>query len=312
MKKIKVMYFDRLTNEEHYQFMFAFRTMVDKYDATKALLAVELAEFDRLLELECTAINTPLGSPITAKIKAADKALDKLLILTITAIDTAKYSLNPALVRAAEELQFVLKPYGRIQGKKYKAEIGAVKSLLEDLKGKYLPQSTTVGIVQWLDSIQEVVATEEALFMQRGAENARRTHRKKMKDIRPEVETLLRRMTKRVEVAATDTTQQYDTFIAELNEVVRDTNERHRQRQRDIAEAIVDSLPEQTLDKTGYATPLCNVSIKDPATGNMLELVFAKDYTIFYRRNNKIGNAELVVRGKGRYRGVKMVTFRVV
>jgi hypothetical protein len=313
MKKILVIHSTRLTHEAHYQFVVTFKAMAEASGAVKALLATWLLTLVQLLDLERVAINAPQGSSVTAKIKAADKMLDKLLGLVLTAIDAAKYSANPLLVQAAKELLFALKPYGHIQSKRYEAEIGAVKSLLQDLREKYLAQATTVGILQWLDQLQEAIEIEEALFAQRNVENAHRAQLKKMKAIRPEVDSLLRQMVERVEIAAaTDTTGVYDTFIAELNEKIRYENERHNPRRTNIDNAIIDNVPEQTLNETGYATPLCNVSISDRATGNMVKLVFAKDYTTTYRRNNKLGNAELIVHGKGGYKGQKMVTFSIV
>jgi hypothetical protein len=313
MKKIIVIHFDRLTNEAHYQFVFVFRTMVDACQATKALLAAFIVLLDQLLKEERKAIDAPHGSLVTPQIQKADKALDKQLDLMFAAIDTARYSSNPAMVQAAEDLLFALKPYGHIQGKKYEAEMGAVKSLLETLRDNYLTQSVTVGIAQWFDLLQEEAEIEESLFAQRNAENAQRAQQKKVKEIRKEIDDLYHRMVEGIEVAAaTDTTGAYDTFIAELNEKIHYENEHHQPHKKDIENAIIDNVPDQQLDETGYATPNCNVSIKDHATDNMLKLVFAKDYAITYKHNNKIGNAELIVHGKGGYRGQKLITFKIV
>jgi hypothetical protein len=306
MKKILVIHSSLLANEEHYQFVVVFKAMVDGCGATKTLLSVELQTLDQLLEQERAAIDAPLGSPVTPKIKAADKVVDKQLSLMLTAIDAAKYSPNPATVQAAEDLLFALKPYGHIQGKKYETEVGAVKSLLEDLKGKYLAQSTAVGIAQWFAQIEEAVATEEALFAQRNAENAQRAQQKKVKDIRPDVDDLIRRMAERVEVAAaTDTAGTYDAFIAELNEKIRSKNAQHQPRKTDIGEATVDEIPAQTF--AGKAvTPIPTVRYKN------LELTFAKDFAVKYKNNERVGNASLVVYGCGEYEGKKVVTFNVI
>jgi hypothetical protein len=311
MKKILVIHFAVMANAEHYQFVYVFKTMVDGCEVTKALLAAELLTLDQLLELEQTAIDAPLGSPVTAQIKVADKKLDKLLGLTFTAVDAAKYSSNPVQVQAAEALLFALKPYRHIKGTKFEAEIGNVKSLLQDLRGKYLPQATTVGIVQWLDPIQEAVATEEALFAQRNVENAQRAQQKKAKDIRPEVDALVHRMAERVEVAAaTDSTGAYDKFIAELNEKIRSENLRHQPHKMDIGEATVVEISAQPF--AGKAvTPIPTVRYTN-SKGESLELTFAKDFTVKYKNNAGVGNASLVIHGCGEYGGRKTVTFNIV
>jgi hypothetical protein len=311
MRKILVIRFNVLTNEEHYQFVVTFCKMANASAAVKSLLAALLAELELLLEQERLAIDSPHGSLVTAQIKAADKMLDKLLDMVITAIDVAKLSANPALVQAASELLFALKPYGHIQSKKNKAEIGAVKSLLEDLQGKYLPQSTAVGIVQWFDQIQETLATEEDLFAQRHEESARRTQQKKTKDIRQDEDGLYRRAIASLEVAAdADAEGVYSQFIADLNDIVRYENTHHQLRNTDIGEATVDSIPDQPF--AGKAvTPIPTVRYAS-SKGETLELTFAKDFTVKYKDNERVGNASLVVYGCGEYEGRKTVTFGII
>jgi hypothetical protein len=45
--------------------------------------------------------------------------------------------------------------------------------------------------------------------------------------------------------------------------------------------------------------------------GAQLELVFAKDFTLTYKGNDRVGTATISIHGKGAYKGVKVVTFNI-
>jgi hypothetical protein len=313
MKKIRSIYFANLRAEAHLQFLRVFRAMVEANAAAKNLLATLLLQLDLLLEKERLVVDASRKKAETIKLRVADKTLDDLLSFIKGLIRSHQKNPLPATADAATELLAMIDAdFKNIQRKDYQSEAVAVSLLLDKLRGYYLPQATAVGIVPYFDQLQATAQTIESLFAQRTSEGATHLHAT-MAEIHQETDPLYGIMIRQIEAAAVqDKEHLYDTFIAELNEKIRDTNERHLSHKRNIAEAIVANVPDQTLDETGYATPTCQVSIKDPTTGNMVRLVSAKDYTTTYRRNNKIGNAELIVHGKSRFKGRKMVTFSIV
>jgi type I restriction-modification system DNA methylase subunit len=313
MRRIKAIYFANLRAEAHLQFLRVFCAMVEANAAAKSLLATFLLQLELLLEKERLIVDASRKKPETTELRAADNVLDDLLLFIKGIVRGHLKNPSSATAAAAAELLAMMETdFKNIQRKEYESEIAAVSLLLDKLRGQYLPQSTAIGIVPYFDQLQGATQTLEGLLAQRNAKEAARLH-ETMAEIHQETDPLYGKMISLLEAAIVlDAEHMYDPFIAELNEKIRDTNERHLPHKRDIAEAIVANVPDQTLDETGYATPLCNISIKGPATGSMVRLIFAKDYTTTYRRNNKIGNAEMVVHGKGGYKGQKVVTFTII
>jgi hypothetical protein len=43
-----------------------------------------------------------------------------------------------------------------------------------------------------------------------------------------------------------------------------------------------------------------------------VELIFAKDFLVSYKNNTSVGTADLILHGKGKYRGKKRLTFNIV
>jgi hypothetical protein len=79
----------------------------------------------------------------------------------------------------------------------------------------------------------------------------------------------------------------------------------HVKTKKDIETAIVETIPDQTF--TGeQIIVIPQVRYEDRM------LVFATDFTVTYSNNIQRGNAELIVHGKGEFKGKKIVTFNIV
>jgi hypothetical protein len=77
----------------------------------------------------------------------------------------------------------------------------------------------------------------------------------------------------------------------------------------DETHTSVAPIAEQT--RTGRAiTPLPRVFVQ--RAGDLRELVFAQDFTVTYRNNVEVGEAKLLVHGKGKYTGTYATTFHIV
>ncbi|MDR1340611.1 MAG: hypothetical protein LBK58_11265, partial [Prevotellaceae bacterium] len=75
------------------------------------------------------------------------------------------------------------------------------------------------------------------------------------------------------------------------------------------ANTSVDTIPVQIY--TGQAiTPIPRVSIRKD-DGMFYELSFTVDYYITYRNNKNIGEAKILIHGKGKYSGLYTSTFHI-
>jgi hypothetical protein len=103
----------------------------------------------------------------------------------------------------------------------------------------------------------------------------------------------------------------YDEFIRQINrEIEYFVDHSHRHARKDIAHVTAADIPNQLY--TGKAiTPIPQIFFTEEDKPE-IELVFAKDFTVTYKDNVKVGTATLIVHGKGAYKGTKTITFNIV
>jgi hypothetical protein len=78
----------------------------------------------------------------------------------------------------------------------------------------------------------------------------------------------------------------------------------------DDAHTSVAPVPDQNY--TGrHITPLPRVFYQ-PDSGELRELIFAEDFTVTYRNNVKVGEAKILVHGKGKYSGRYESVFHII
>jgi hypothetical protein len=103
------------------------------------------------------------------------------------------------------------------------------------------------------------------------------------------------------------------SFIGELNQEITCFNEHtHQHAKKDIRNADVDAIAPQPYEAGKPAIVIPNVWYVEKPDTPPVALVFAKDFTVTYRNNDRPGTAELFIHGKGAYRGKKEVTFNIV
>jgi hypothetical protein len=78
-----------------------------------------------------------------------------------------------------------------------------------------------------------------------------------------------------------------------------------------LTEALTSVAPIAEQVCTGkHLTPLPRVFYQDGS--KLCELVFAQDFTVTYRNNVEVGEAKLLVHGKGKYIGTYVTTFHII
>jgi hypothetical protein len=312
--KTKHIYLEWLTIERFFQFMVATRAQIESSALVKALLAAFLPTFDAQIARLRVALASQRGSIYTQQILAADKELDRLLVMVNKLIKVGLYHPDPAIVQAAKELEFVLKPYKQVRSKSYEAELARVKAILDILRGQYAPQAALLGITPWLGDMQTAEEKVEALFATRNTEMTEHAH-EPVVALRKETGAHLHLMFNHVNAAATiDTEGQYNSFLAELNKKIGYENEQHRSHARkDLGAGNATSVvPVSTQAYTGKPIAFIPQVFYTEADKAAKELVFATDFTVTYKNNTKVGTAEVILHGKGGYKGTKVVTFSIV
>ena len=315
MKKIRSIYFCYLRNEAHYEFLWTYLNLVDAFSNVKALVAALYNTFASLLATEKKLLDAPRASALTEKIAEADSRIDRAISAIIATIQAARYSLDQAIAEAARLLQIRLREFGDIRTKAYEEESAAIQVLLTDLTTTLYPKVQLIaGLVNWVSELSAAETTYTQLYVQRNTEISQRP-KERMIDVRRQIEATYNGMTTIIDASAiTNTTGAYDTFIAQLNAQIDYFNEHnHRHARKDIGvgdSCYVEEIASQPY--TGKAiTPLPKEVYYHEAGKPAVELVFTQDYSLTYKNNVEPGTADLILHGKGAYRGQKTVTFTI-
>jgi hypothetical protein len=316
MKKIQTAHVKIYRAEGHCEFMIVTRDLIVKSPAVQALVLSLYGEFVILIDREEKLINLMQKSDYTKKIADADHRVDRALVgmkgLTVAVL----HHIDPTTAEAARSLLNRINAFGNIARKSYEEETLDVNLLISDLQSdEYASKADAIGLTSWIQELRAAESAFELLLERRNAETSRKPQGR-IRDARRETDTVYRRIVDRIDAAATlddDPNAIYDTFIAELNaRITYFNNHTHQHARRDISvgeTCVIESIADQIY--TGKAiTPLPRAYYREEGHPTE-ELVFARDYTVTYKNNLVVGMADLILHGKGAYKGQKKTTFNI-
>jgi hypothetical protein len=315
MKKILTVHVKFFRAEEHCEFMIVTRDLIVKHPVVQTLITPLYSEFVILIGREEELINLMKKSDYTKRIAEGDHHIDRTLIGMRGIIVAALHHFDPATVEAARSLLNRLEAFGSITRKAYEEETLDVNLLLGDLQSdEYAPKAAIVGLTPWIQELRTAETAFEQLLELRNTETARKP-RGRIIDVRHEADAVYHRIADRIDAAATlaDGSTTYDEFIAELNARITYFNSHaHQHARRDISvgeACVIEPLAVQLY--TGRAvTPLPRAYYREEGKPTV-ELVFANDFTVTYKNNVDVGTADLILHGKGAYKGQKKTTFNI-
>jgi hypothetical protein len=315
MKKILVIYLHAFRNEEHCEFLIVTRDLIVKYPAVQTLVSTLYGPYVILIDKEEDLINLMLKSDYTKRIAGGDHHIDRTLTGMRGITVAGLHHFDPVTVEAAQSLLNRLDAFGRIARKSYEEETLDVNLLISDLQSdEYASKAAILGLTPWIQELRTAETAFEQLLEQRNAETARKPQGR-IRDVRREADAVYHRIVDRINAAATleDGAVTYDAFIAELNARITYFNNhahQHARKNISVGEAcVIEPLALQPY--TGKAvTPLPTAYYREEGKPTV-ELVFARDFSVTYKNNVDVGMADLILHGKGAYRGQKKTTFNI-
>ena len=286
--------------------MFVVLNLINKFANVKALISVFFTPFTQKLDAEKKLVDAAKKSPLTEKLADADKRIDRDITAIRDAIKSAMNHFNTAIADAAKQLYARLGDFGNIRDKPYEEESAAVQILVNDLQTTFASQVQLVGLQAWVSELAEAEAVFTNLYLQRNAEEAARPQGN-MAQARKEVEAVYQQIVTTVRNNLNTTGEgTCGQFTKELNEAIKYANDHaHHRTKLDIAAATVKTIADQPY--TGR-----QVIVIPEVWYEHVPLVLATDFTVAYADNIRPGNAQLIIRGKGNYKGSKTVTFGIV
>jgi len=308
MKVLKITT-ERLRNELHFQLMEVFSERIGQYKDVVALVTALLNLFYTLLALEKLLLDASRKIPLTEQLATADARIDRIIVGIRATITAALHHFDQTVVAAAVILDKRLKEFGKINSKAYQAESSAVQILLRDFLQQYAVEVAKLQLGPWVTELNLAELEFSSLSLER-TDIIVELPKEKLPDVRHDIDAIYHKI---IEAVEADTVSNGDAtcgeFIEKFNidlEPYKDFTHRVR---HDIEHAVAVPIPVQQY--TGKAIiPIPEVHYVHEGKPTV-ELVFSVDFTVTYKENVNVGDAEIIIHGKGKYKGQKTVTFNI-
>jgi hypothetical protein len=307
MKKFIALKFNNLPHAAHYGFCTEFHERLRRLGpAAMAALGTLLAAFGDWLEKEAVNMAWVRDSELAAQIAEADRVLVHWLAAAAALVNSALYSSDQEVFASAERIDAMLKTYGEVGEKPYDEQAQDVLSILDRLSSDFIADVMKVGLPKRRDALQAAYDEFFSLLRSREAESLQQTA-ETFAAVRRGIEEVYRQIIAIIEKgAALGADPEYEALIDRSNPEIERLNTEHRKTKPDIDNARTEPVP--TYGRT--QKPVCPVPrAYYPTPDGEVELTPGKDFDIVYRNNINAGNAYLILRGKGAYRGSKIVRF---
>jgi hypothetical protein len=310
---------EALRNDAHVEFNRLFIVQVEQFGPTTLGIYSLFEPYKALCIEEEQLLDTIFKSKLTVRIEELDQERDHLYR---GIADSVKADLNhfaEAKRAAARELESILKHYGDVTRKPLNEQTAIVYDVIRELfKPENLVHVTLLELNEWLTRLENVNRELETVMSERFVEVSKRPEQR-MKEIRKEVDNMLRAILDNLEALARTGSPYYNpAFIKEVNALMtyykdllaQEAGRRHPVKDISTGDHLVVE-PIATQPHTGKAiTPIPRAYYREEGKPTA-ELVFAKDFTVTYKNNVEVGMADLVLHGTGEYKGKKAVTFNI-
>ena len=218
--KINKVYTYDLRNDAHFQFYTEFRNLVQKDDVVKQKIASQFETWLVLYDKEDAALKKIQKSAITAKIQEADKSRDDIYLGMVETNTAALKHFSGEVRDAAARLKILFDTYGDVVRKPLNEQTSATYNILQELKGKYAPDTVLVGISGWVSELEVRNNAFADLMRERFDETAARTDIV-LKDTRIEVDAAYFAIRERLNaLAVVEGVSVYENFIRTFNAVI--------------------------------------------------------------------------------------------
>ncbi|MDR0412495.1 MAG: DUF6261 family protein [Dysgonamonadaceae bacterium] len=305
--KIDSLELDHLLNETHYQFMLDYYDLLGAHPNVVSIVTSLMPKFSELLTIEGKFVDAVKVSFYTEKLAESDHRRDRAVVGFTTAVRSALHHYDPKCLEAARRLEVRIKTFREeIATKTYMDETAAVKVFIDDLEGTFEADVTQLGLTGWVEEMAIAQNDFQTYFTNRASEMADRPEGQ-LRNIRRQIDTIYRGMTKLIVAQILINGEKgYGHFVKDLNYRIEYVKEHsHHHAKIDIKDAVIATIPDQVYEGKPVIV-LPEVSFEGK------KLVFAADYEVTYKHNDRVGTASLSVHGKGAYKGSNITRFNIV
>ena len=170
-KRIKGIAIASLQNHEHYGFVTEVKLAIEQANIDS--LATLLAKFTPLVEEENKSLEIVAKSEHTQRLKELDRNRDNMFRGLSACVNEASYSPTKDEKEAATLIKILLKRYGNIISESFESQHSKTENLIQDLRSeKYAEASKKIGLVRWVNWLEQAETTFMELYRTRRDERA--------------------------------------------------------------------------------------------------------------------------------------------
>jgi hypothetical protein len=249
------------------------------------------------------------SSILTPEIAAEDRKCDALFAETKRTVSTAVKSSIPEKAEAGRILMELLKPFWNINNDPMLSQVMQLK-LLEE-RYSPMPIPAHAAVVLGIDGVMEqMFRTSDHLLILYNERVDEAAHREK-----PSATSVKNATTVSYDVFCDTIENTLSAMPTEALQVL--FNEMNNIRRKYIVHLPTKLDPAHTsvapMDKQAYTgkpiTPLPRVFYQTEK--ETFELVLGKDFSVTYKNNENVGEAKVIIHGKGKYTGNHETTFYI-
>lgn len=217
MVKIDDIKLNKLRNEIHFQFCSDFKNLAVKFNPMLLKIESCFNLFCMFYEQESQCLKMILQNEQAEQLNNADQRRDVAFRGLIDSVKTSLDHFNPFVAESAKRLNLLFKWYGNLFGKSFDEETAAIKNLLDELRGKFVVDVSTVGITAWVDEL-EIHNRSFTSLMEEHSKNSNGKTGLRIKNLRVEIDRLYFTITERINaLMLVESNSFYEQFICELN-----------------------------------------------------------------------------------------------
>jgi hypothetical protein len=311
--------YEHLRNETHVAYHTDAIAIIEKYNPETLGIQKLYPAYKARYEEEVLALDQILSSLLTEDIDRLDRERDSLWRGFDGRVKADLRHFDPERQRSAHHVYKILEHYGNIAEKTLKDETTAIEDLHRELlKQENFVHVAALGLGDWLGQLVQTSRNLDAMMMMRVDETGKRPHLnmrtsrtgtdKSYRGILDLTEALVR-------VNGDDTNRAFIDELNALSEYYKDIlaqEEGRRHHIKDLSKGdhcVVEPVATQQYTEKAV-TPIPKAFWREEGKPTV-ELVFAKDFYVTYKNNINVGTADLVLHGKGDYKGRFDVKFNI-
>jgi hypothetical protein len=312
MKKLNAILFHFLPNAAHYNFTAIVRTALENASANvKEALGDLLTQFILWNNKEFAALEWLRKSVLTEKIAEADHRLDRAIVALNAQVHALEYSLTTDIAEAAHRMSLMLNSYGKVYNKPYDEEIGDVRLILGQFNGPFADEVASLGVAALCSEIDAAFTEFNNLFEERGAETLNKPDIS-LRQVRREEDRVYHQITVLLNAGAAMGTPGFAEVIDRLNPDIEHMNEQFHRAKKDLGtgnHTVVEPIETQPYTEKPV-TVIPKVYYREEGKPTV-QLSLGSDFSVTYKNNINVGTAELIIHGKGAYKGQFTVKFNI-